>query len=380
MDLSVIILSWNTCGLLEKCLRSLACSQPGLEYEVIVVDNASEDDSRAMVRRLFPNVRLLVNPTNVGFSAGNNTAIPHATGRYVLFLNSDTVVLEGALAAMVRYADAHPDIGILGPKLLNADDTLQYSCRRFPNLGTGFFRNTPLGRLFPHNRFALDYLYQNWDHATPRDVDWVSGAALMLRRTLLDQIGGFDEDFFMYCEDVDLCWRTAHTPLPTSPPPTDLTPGPFPSQGGGKEQKPCSPLLPGPSPSKGEGGAEASIAPACAGRQRAAGPTAAGFSLPNKPGRTWRVVYYPDAVIYHLIGKSTDKVPTRMTYEFHRSQYLFYKKHYAASTPLLLRPLIPVGIALRAVGQMTRFRVRYWQRRLRGQEKPKRQTPRGGRS
>jgi GT2 family glycosyltransferase len=298
-------LNWNTCKLLEKCLRSLELPQPGLCYEVVVVDNASEDNSREMVKRLFPRVRLLVNKRNVGFGEGNNAALPHTTGRYVLFLNSDTEVTEGALAAMARFADSQPDIGILGPKLLNGDGSLQYSCRRYPNLGTGFFRNTPLGRLFPHNRFTTDYLYQDWDHNTPRDVDWVSGAALMIRRTLLDQIGGFDTTFFMYCEDVDLCWRANHAPL---------------------EEEGCP---------------------------------------------TWRVTYFPDAVIYHLIGKSTDIVPTRMTYEFHRSQYIFYKKHYAASTPFFLRPLIPVGIGLRAIGQMARYRINYWRRRLRGPQKPK---------
>ncbi|HZP83318.1 MAG TPA: glycosyltransferase family 2 protein [Chthonomonadaceae bacterium] len=311
-DLSVVILNWNTCKLLEKCLRSLELPQPGLKYEVVVVDNASEDNSREMVKRLFPRVRLLVNKCNVGFGEGNNAALPHTTGRYVLFLNSDTEVTEGALAAMVRFADSQPDIGILGPKLLNGDGSLQYSCRRYPNLGTGFFRNTPLGRLFPHNRFTTDYLYQDWDHNTPRDVDWVSGAALMIRRTLLDQIGGFDTTFFMYCEDVDLCWRANHAPL---------------------EEEGCP---------------------------------------------TWRVTYFPDAIIYHLIGKSTDIVPTRMTYEFHRSQYIFYKKHYAASTPLLLRPLIPVGIGLRAVGQMARYRINYWRRRLRGPQQPK--TRQGGKA
>lgn len=326
MDLSVVILNWNTRKLLEQCLKSLACPQPGLEMEILVVDNASGDTSRQMVQTQFPQVRLLVNDHNLGFGAGNNTALPHATGRYILFLNTDTIVMEGALAAMVRFADSQPDIGILGPKLLNGDGSLQYSCRRYPNLGTGFFRNTPLGRLFPKNRFAIDYLYQDWDHATPRDVDWVSGAALMIRRTLLDQIGGFDETFFMYCEDVDLCWRAQHAALPC------LMPGCAEDQ---KDAESCD----------------------CACQSK-----------------DWRVTYFPEAVIYHLIGKSSDQVPTRMTYEFHRSQYLFYKKHYAASMALPLRPLIPVGIALRAVGQMTRYRVNYIRRRLRGQEKPLRRN------
>lgn len=315
IDLSIIILNWNTRDLLEKCLRSLECPQQGVAVEVIVVDNASEDDSREMVAREFPQFRLIFNKKNLGFGAGNNVAIPQSKGRYVMFLNSDTVVMSGALSALVRYGDEHPDIGVLGPKLLNGDGSLQYSCRRFPNLAAGFFRNTPLGRLFPNNRFASDYLMQDWDHATPRDVDWVSGAALMVRREVLDVIGGFDEDYYMYCEDVDLCRRAGNVPLPAST-----------SAG----------MEPGQTAASGE--------------------------------RTWRVVYFPDAQIYHLIGKSSDKAPTRMTYEFHRSQYLFYKKHYRRTTPLLLRPLIPLGIALRAVGTMTRYRVRYMQRRLKGRE------------
>lgn len=290
VDLTVIILNWNTRELLKESLQSLLDQPPGPNTQIIVADNASEDGSREMVRALFPNVTLVVNTSNIGFGAGNNAALPLATGRYVLFLNSDTKVTAGALQTLVAYADANPDIGILGPKLLNADGSLQYSCRQYPNLATGFFRNTPLGRLFPRNRFASDYLMKDWDHATPRDVDWVSGAALMMRRALLDQIGAFDEDFYMYCEDVDLCWRANHA-------------------------------------------------------------------------NPWRVTYLPDAVIYHYIGKSSDMVPARMTYEFHRSQYLFYKKHYAAVTRMWLRPIILPGIVLRALGQIARYRVRYWQRK-----------------
>ncbi len=299
MDLSVVILNWNTQDLLAQSLKSLEAQADDIEFEIIVVDNASKDNSREMVTQQFPNVKLLVNPVNVGFGAGNNSALPYVSGRYVLFLNSDTVVTDCALAKLIQYADLNPDIGVIGPKLLNGDGSLQYSCRSYPNLATGFFRNTPLGRLLPQNRFTSDYLLKDWDHATPRDVDWLSGAALMIRKSVVDQIGCFDEDFFMYCEDVDLCWRTNHTPLP---------------EGTGKTGN-------------------------------------------------WRVTYFPDSVIYHLIGKSSDQVPTRMTYEFHRSQHLFYKKHYADSYSILLRPVIPTGIWLRAAGQIIRYRVRNWQKR-----------------
>ena len=317
MDISVIILNWNTKDLLRNCLASLSCPGTDFRLEAIVVDNSSEDGSREMVLEEFPEAILIVNPTNIGFGAGNNVAVPEAKGRYLLFLNSDTTVMEGALLKMLRYADLNPTIGILGPKLLNGDGSLQFSCRRYPQIAMAFFRNTFLGKLFPKNPFTNDYLMQDWDHSTPLDVDWVSGAALMIRRTLVDQIGCFDEDFYMYCEDVDLCWRANHAPFSAAP------------------------------------------------RENV------NFGSELSPQSNWRVSYFPEAVIYHLIGKSSDQAPTRMSYEFHRSQYLFYKKHYSKSTPLALRPLIPAGIALRAAGQMARYRVNYWIRRLTGAEKPK---------
>lgn len=299
MDLSIIILNWNTRDLLRQCLTSiLSDSCNTIQYEIIVVDNASSDGSRDMLKAEFPTIHLIVSKSNVGFGAGNNSALPEAKGRYILFLNTDTVVHPGALSSLIAYADSRHDLGVVGAKLINADGSLQYSCRHFPNLATGFFRNTPLGRLFPSNKFNADYLMSSWDHAEPRDVDWVSGAALLLRASLIPKVAGFDEDYYMYCEDVDLCWRVGQTVRDV------------------------------------------------------------------EKGDTWKVGYYPHAVITHYIGKSSDKAPTRMTYEFHRSQYLFYRKHFKSKTPILLRPFILPGIMLRAVGQMTRYRVRNLQRRL----------------
>lgn len=294
VDLSVIILNWNTKAETRDCLNSIFGQNRRHAIEIIVADNASSDGSREMLAAEFPQARVVAHPVNLGFCAGNNRAIPATSGRYILFLNSDTVVTECALDTLLDFADAHPDIGIVGPKLLNPDGSLQYSCRRFPDLGAGFFRNTPLGRLFPKNRFTQDYLMSDWDHATVRDVDWVSGAALLIRREALEQLGGFDEGFYMYCEDVDLCYRAQE----------------------------------------------------------------AG----------WRVVYFPDTVIYHIIGRSTNQVPTRMTYHFHRSMHRFYKKHYARRTPLYLRPLILPGIVARASGQILLYRWRHLQRRLSGRK------------
>jgi len=172
LDLSVVILNWNTAALLEQSLDTLVGTQSAREYEIVVVDNNSTDNSREMVVEKFPSVRLIANPTNLGFGAGNNVAVSQTSGRWILFLNSDTTVLPDALTQLVQFADSSDTIGIVGAKLLNPDGSLQYSCRQYPNLGTGFFRNTPLGRLFPKNKFAADYLMKEYDHLTLRSGYW----------------------------------------------------------------------------------------------------------------------------------------------------------------------------------------------------------------
>ncbi len=188
--------------------------------ETVVVDNASEDGSPEMVADEFPDVCLLRSRTNEGFSGGNNRALSGLDARYALLLNSDAAPHPGALDTLLDFADAHPDIGIIGPKVVNPDGSLQYSCRRFPTFAAGLFRNVYLGRLFPNNQPAADYLMQDFDHASVRDVDWVSGCALLIRRECLEQVGPLDAaTFFMYCEDMDWClrahqasWRVAYFP------------------------------------------------------------------------------------------------------------------------------------------------------------------------
>lgn len=207
-DVSVIIVNWNTRDELRECLRSLHPSlHPDVQAEIIVVDNASWDDSVAMVKREFPEVKLIENRLNEGFGKAHNRAAQVAQGRYLLLLNSDARAHPGALKQLVDYADVHPEVGIIAPKVLNPDGSLQYSCRRFPVYEAGLFRNTLLGRLFPQNRFVRDYLMTDFDHAHTMEVDWVSGCAMLIRRETWHHLGGFDEQFFMYCEDVDLCWR-----------------------------------------------------------------------------------------------------------------------------------------------------------------------------
>lgn len=205
--LSVCIVNFNTCSDLDKCLNSILNSESSITFEVIVVDNASQDGSVEMVRNKYPWVHLIINTVNRGFAAANNQALIASCGRYMLLLNPDTIVHPGALDSLVQFMDAHPDAGGIGPKLLNADGSLQYSCRAFPTLIAGMFRNTPLDRLFPSNRFSREYLLADHDHNEPMEVDWVSGAAMMVRREVLQTVGMLDEDYFMYCEDMDWCWR-----------------------------------------------------------------------------------------------------------------------------------------------------------------------------
>ena len=185
------------------------------------------------------------------------------------------------------------EVGILGPKLLNPDGSLQFSCRRFPTPAAALFRNTPLGKLFPNNRFTRDYLMSGWSHNEPRDVDWVSGAAFCMRRSLCEQLGGFDERFFMYLEDVDLCYRAKQ--------------------------------------------------------------------------KGYRITYFPEAIITHAIGRSTDRAAEKMIRQFHRSMLLFYRKHYLPKIAAILRPfaliLARFILFLRSFPLILGIRIDNWKRR-----------------
>ncbi len=223
--ISLIIVNWNTCELLAGCLASVTGDQlsvngdqssttdnrlPSTDHrspitEVIVVDNASTDGSAAMIRERFPQVQLVENRENVGFARANNQAICHSRGGYVALLNSDTVVHEGALAALVAFMDAYPQAGACGPRLLNGDGTLQPSVHPMLTPGREFWRLAFLDRLWPR----ATYNQERWDTVTPRPVEVIKGACLLLRRSALDQVGLLDDQYFMYTEEVDLCYRLA---------------------------------------------------------------------------------------------------------------------------------------------------------------------------
>jgi N-acetylglucosaminyl-diphospho-decaprenol L-rhamnosyltransferase len=217
--LSAIIVSWNVRDLLQRALTSVYASwgnQPGLE--VIVVDNASHDDSVAMLRTDFPDVQVIANAENRGFTGGNNQGLATATGDFLLLLNPDTEIVEDALPRLVDYIRAHPEVGMVGPQLLNPDGSVQSSRRHFPTLPVLFLESTWLEKLAPR-RWLCHYYAQEQPDDAIQDVDWITGAAMLARREAVAQVGGMDESFFMYSEELDWCrrirgagWRIVYFP------------------------------------------------------------------------------------------------------------------------------------------------------------------------
>ncbi len=204
VKVSIIIVNWNTKELLRNCLASVFRFPPEEGYEVIVVDNASTDGSQEMVKKEFPSVRLVENSDNLGFSKANNQAIQLAKGKYVLLLNSDAEVLKGSIQALSAFLDEREGVAIVGCRLVNADGAPEESCGRIPSLLA--VAATKLRRRGVRLRL-IDKLASHALFNETTDVDWVTGACLMGRRDRLLQVGGFDENIFMYFEDIDLCYR-----------------------------------------------------------------------------------------------------------------------------------------------------------------------------
>ncbi|MBX4187465.1 MAG: glycosyltransferase family 2 protein [Candidatus Doudnabacteria bacterium] len=199
-DLSIILLNYNTKDLTCKCLRSVFASEINFVYEVIVADNGSSDGSIQMIQQEFPQVILIENKANLGFSKGNNAAMKQAVGRYFLLLNTDTEIKPDALDESVKYLDEHPDVGIVGGKVLLPDGSLdKASRRRFPNPWNSFLRLFGLKKFSDYNiDLPIDQI---------AEVDAVMGAYLMIRKSITEKIGLLDEDYFMYGEDLDWCWQ-----------------------------------------------------------------------------------------------------------------------------------------------------------------------------
>ena len=300
-DLAIVIVNYNTAPLLRRCLTSIRRQEGDYRIETCVVDNASRDDSVAMVRTEFPEVHLIANAENAGFSRANNLGLRHfgfgqtpppaGLPRYALLLNPDTELPPTALATMLAFMDATPDAGAAGPRLLLPDGSLDLACRRsFPSPEVSFYRMVGLSRLFPtHPRFGrYNLTYLNPDELA--EVDSVVGAFMLVRAEAIQQAGLMDETYFMYGEDLD--WA---------------------------------------------------------------------YSIKQ---HGWKIYYNPAATVLH-VKRASSRRSAKAQVEFYRAMQIFYRKHYAATTPWWLHLLVTSGIQLK--WSLARLAVGW--RRLRGQMK-----------
>jgi len=218
MDISVILVSYNTAEITIKSLQHLYLSSHELKMEVVIVDNASRDNSVELISENYPEIPLIKNKINVGFGRANNQALPYISGRYVLLLNTDAFVDKTVIAQTLAYMDMNPKCGILGVKLIGEHGDLQPSCRYFPTPWNIFLDSTGLKGYFKNVQMVDD---MDWDHNSVRSCDWVPGCYYLVRREVIDQVGLFDPLYFMYYEEVDHCfstkkagWDVAYYPIP----------------------------------------------------------------------------------------------------------------------------------------------------------------------
>jgi hypothetical protein len=258
-----------------KCLHAVQADKNAGQFDIHVVDNASGDQTLALLAERFPSVKVLANHDNVGFSRACNQVIPSTTGTYVLLLNPDTEVKGDAISSLLNFMEAHPQCGAVGPKVLNPDGSLQLACRRsFPSPLAAFCRLTYLSKVFPQSKLFSQYnlTYADPDHSL--EVDALSGSCMMVRRAAIDQVGLLDEDIFMFGEDIDWCWRMKEA--------------------------------------------------------------------------NWRIIYLPEAVIYHLHGASSRLRPVGATIDLHKGMEVFYRKHLAPKYWAPFNTLVYAAIWMRA--------------------------------
>lgn len=227
MDVSIIILNYKQKGLVKQCVKGIVMAQPDLDYEIIVVDNNSADGTLEMVKNLYkeekdsasqqtlpirkplkiPVIKTIQTGHNGGFGFGHNVAIKQAEGKYILAINPDVAIVPQSLEKMFDFMESNPDVGVIGPRLINPDGSVQYSCRRWPNFLTPVYRRTFFAKLPSAKKSLGSYLMKDFDHKSNKEVDWLFGACLLISKQALDKVGLFDERFFMYFEDLDLCRR-----------------------------------------------------------------------------------------------------------------------------------------------------------------------------
>ena len=207
MDVSIIIVAWNVRDLLYDCLKSVYEETKGIDYEIIYVDNASQDGSVEMVAKEFPETKIIQNEKNKGFIIANNEGIETAQGRYILLLNSDTVVLDNAIAKTVKFADAHQEAAVVGCRVINPDHTLQRTCFMYPSILNMFLAATYLYKIFPNNKFFGRERMTWWDFNDIREVETVSGCFSLVRKEAIKQVGLMNEFYFVYGDDPEWCYR-----------------------------------------------------------------------------------------------------------------------------------------------------------------------------
>jgi GT2 family glycosyltransferase len=213
MEISIIINNYKTRGLLRQCLKGIEKHPPSVSYEVIVVDNNSQDGSVELVREEFPEVGLIASDENLGHHRGNNLGMKKASGRYILILNTDIAFLDNAIDKMHKFMEEHQEAALVGPKLKNPDGSIQMSCMRFPTPMVPIYRRTFLGKLPKAKRELDNYLMADFDHNRNKEVDWILGACILVRRSVIDQVGLLDEDLFLYFGDIAWCyefWKAGH--------------------------------------------------------------------------------------------------------------------------------------------------------------------------
>ncbi|HNT53228.1 MAG TPA: glycosyltransferase family 2 protein [Anaerolineaceae bacterium] len=275
MDVSIVVVSFNTRVLLQDCLRSLFETPTRATFEVIVVDNASSDGSPEMVASQFPQVALIQLDSNQGYTLPMNLGLRRGGGRYLMQLNPDTLVQPGWLDELLAFMEARPGVGICTPKVMNRDGSLQRQCRRSAARPWDVFTYfSGLWKLFPDKRCCGGYLMTYMDAETTHPAEAVSGSCMLIRRAVVDQVGYLDEQFFAYQEDTEFCFRA-----------------------------------------------------------RQAG---------------WQIYYVPAARIIHYGGQGGSRVqPYRAILQWHRSYYLYYKKHLAKDYFFLVNCLMYAGMALK---------------------------------
>ena len=208
MKISIVIVSYNVREFLEQALHSLQQSLQHITHEIIVVDNASSDGTVPMLKRRFEDVSLIENSENVGFARANNQALALAVGDYVCLINPDTIVQENTFSILLDFFQNYPDTGMVGCKVLNADGSLQLACRRsYPTPWVAFTKIVGLAALFPKSRLFGRYNLTFLDPEKVTEVEAISGSFMLVKKTVIENVGGLDQDFFMYGEDLDWCYR-----------------------------------------------------------------------------------------------------------------------------------------------------------------------------